>query len=375
MRNKLLLLFFALIFSVTNSYSQKCGTHENYFEEQMKKYPEYYKNLAEKNKHLKDAHDEALRNLPRFKNYGAKKIIPVVVHNIYNSDGGYISDEEIHAAIDALNKNFNGQSDKLLEKYQNKYLKTPDIFAAVRGVANIEFRLAKWTPGHGGADGTPRQPTNGINRVFSDITSPGSGGPDPVKTLAYWNSFEYFNIWTVRQFAQPGLLGYAQFPPNPESGFPDFMSTDGVVILASEFRDAASSTMTHEAGHWLGLRHIWGDATCGDDGINDTPVHRYDNNGASTSSPTPSGHPRPTPALFPYHVGIPAPAGQTGAWGCVADSLNPAGEMFMNYMDYTQDAYTTMFSAGQIEKVNTVLELNEKENNKKTNRSTRTRKI
>jgi len=356
MRNKLLLLFFALIFFVTNSYSQQCGTHENYFEEQMKKYPQYYKNLAEKNKHLKDAHDEALKKLPRFKNNGTKKIIPVVVHNIYNSDGGYISDEEIHAAIDALNKNFNGQSDKLLEKYQNKYLKTPDIFAAVRGVANIEFRLAKWTPGHDGTDGTSRQPTNGINRVYSDITSPGSSGPDPVKTLAYWNSYEYFNIWTVREFAQPGLLGYAQFPPNPESGFPDFMSTDGVVILASEFRDAASSTMTHEAGHWLGLRHIWGDAPCGDDGINDTPVHRYDNNGASTSSPTPSGHPRPTPALFPYHVGIPAPAGQSGAWGCVADSLNPAGEMFMNYMDYTQDAFTTMFSAGQIEKVNTVLE-------------------
>ena len=356
MRNKLLLLFFALMFSANYSFSQQCGTHENYFEEQMKKYPEYYKNLAEKNKHLKDAHDKALKKLPRFKNNGAKKIIPVVVHNIYNSDGGYISDEEIHAAIDALNRNFNGQSDKLLEKYQNKYLKTPDIFAAVRGVANIEFRLAKWTPGHDGADGIARQPTNGINRVYSDITSPGSGGPDPVKTLAYWNSYEYFNIWTVREFAQPGLLGYAQFPPNPESGFPDFMSTDGVVILASEFRDAASSTMTHEAGHWLGLRHIWGDAPCGDDGINDTPVHRYDNNGASTSSPTPSGHPRPTPALFPYHVGIPAPAGQSGAWGCVADSLNPAGEMFMNYMDYTQDAYTTMFSAGQIEKVNTVLE-------------------
>ena len=122
------------------------------------------------------------------------KIIPVVVHNIYNSDGGYISDEEIHAAIDALNRNFNGQSDKLLEKYQNKYLKTPDIFAAVRGVANIEFRLAKWTPGHDGADGIARQPTNGINRVYSDITSPGSGSPDPVKTLAYWNSYEYFNI-------------------------------------------------------------------------------------------------------------------------------------------------------------------------------------
>ena len=83
MRNKLLLFIFCLIFFVTNSYSQQCGTHENYFEEQMKKYPQYYKNLAEKNKHLKDAHDKALKKLPRFKNNGTKKIIPVVVHNIY----------------------------------------------------------------------------------------------------------------------------------------------------------------------------------------------------------------------------------------------------------------------------------------------------
>jgi len=106
----------------------------------------------------------------------------------------------------------------------------------------------------------------------------------------------------------------------------------------------------------LGLRHIWGDAVCGDDNIKDTPSHRYDNNGASESSPTPNGHPKPTPAIFPYHVGLAPPAGQTGVWGCVADSLNPAGEMFMNYMDYTTDAYTTMFSAGQIEAVNVTLE-------------------
>ena len=364
MINRVLLLIFVALFTTNFSFSQTCGTYVGYLSDQAEKYPDYYKKLAEKNKHFETQHKAALKTMVNSKGtVGKKRIIPVVVHNVYSAAGGYISDSEIQGAIDALNRNVNGQSDQLLELYQNQYSKTPDIFASVRGVANIEFRLAKWTPSVDPSlcDTCPEsQPTTGINRIFTDITSGGSdGGPDPVKTLGYWNSYQYFNIWTVRSFSQSGLLGYAQFPIDPNSGFgfgSNFMSTDGVVLLSSEMRDDQSSTLTHEAGHWLGLRHIWGDAPCGDDGIRDTPFHRYDNNGASESSPTPAGHPRPTPAIFPYHVGIPAPTGQSGAWGCTADSLNPAGEMFMNYMDYTSDQFTTMFSAGQIEKVNETLD-------------------
>ncbi len=359
MRKRILPLIILILLIAPSTFAQKCGTYDGYLKDQVEKFPEYYKKLSEKNKHLKLQHEKALKRLRPFKNEDGKKIIPVVVHNIYNDQGGYISDSEIHAAIDALNKNFNGQSHQLLEMYQGQYVKTPDIFAAVRGIGNIEFRLAKWTPAIDEElcdTCPPSRPTTGINRIYSDIVSPGSDGPDPVKTLGYWNSYQYFNIWTVRSFDSPGLLGYAQFP-NEGGGFGmDFMSTDGVVLLSSHMKDPESSTLTHEAGHWLGLRHIWGDGVCADDGIYDTPLHRYDNNGASTSSPTPSGHSKPTPALFPYHVGIPLPAGQTGAWGCVADSLNPAGEMFMNYMDYTTDEYTTMFSAGQVERMNVILE-------------------
>ena len=112
----------------------------------------------------------------------------------------------------------------LLELYQNQYLKTPDIFAAVRGVANVEFRLAKITPT---CDTCTPQSTTGVNRIYTDITSAGSDGPDPVKALSFWNSYQYLNIWTVPAFgghAGPGLLGYAQFP------FSGMMSTDGVVL-------------------------------------------------------------------------------------------------------------------------------------------------
>ena len=347
MKNRLLTLIFAfLVVSVVNA--QKCGTYNGYLEKQIQNYPDFYQKMQSKNQKLEAENQKAIKSISRFKNEEGKKIIPVVVHNIYNGNSGYLSDAVIQSAIDALNKNINGQSDKLLELYQNQYLKTPDIFAAVRGVANVEFRLAKIAPNDSA--------TTGIIRIDTEITSLGSSVPDPVKALSYWNSYQYLNIWTVPSFggdAGGGLLGYAQFPNRL------FMSTDGVVLKSGEMGSSSSSTLTHEVGHWLGLAHIWGDAPCGDDNIKDTPTHRYDNNGASESSPTPNDHPRPNPKRFPYHVGLSGldqDPPVSGLWGCVADSLNPAGEMFMNYMDYTSDDYTTMFSAGQIEVVNVTLE-------------------
>ncbi|RZK45680.1 MAG: zinc metalloprotease, partial [Pedobacter sp.] len=75
-------------------------------------------------------------------------------------------------------------------------------------------------------------------------------------------------------------------------------------------------TATHEVGHWLNLRHIWGDATCGNDQVGDTPPHNTANYGCPTS---------------------------THRSTCSGTPL----EMTMNYMDYTDDACMYMFSAGQ----------------------------
>jgi len=314
MINRILLLISVALLLVNYSFAQKCGTYEGSLEQDMLKYPDFYQALESKNADLELQHEKALSSLKNFKTNNGVKIIPVVVHVIHDMGNENISDAAIQTAIDILNANINGQAANFLTK-------TPDIFAAVRGDAKLEFRLAKLDP--------KNQPTTGINRVRSSLTNEPQPG-NAVKALSYWNSYEYFNIWTVKKFAPQDdgntLLGYAQFP---NSGS---MSTDGVVLLASQM--ISGGTLTHETGHWLGLRHTWGDATCGDDGVKDTPPARDPNYGINLSD-------------FPYHVGLAPPTGTTGAWGCIADSLNPAGEMFVNYMDYSNDEDVTMFTIGQ----------------------------
>ena len=325
MRNKILPLFLGALLSANFSFAQKCGTYEGSFENEKNKFPEFYQSIESKNSDLQQSHLKALNKMTSLKIENGVRIIPVVVHVIHDLGNENISDGSIQGALDILNANINGQGANFLNK-------TPDIFAAVRGDLKVEFRLAKLDPNG--------NPTTGINRVRSTLTDE----PEPrdaVKSLSYWNSYQYLNIWTLKKFAPQDdgntLLGYAQFP------WSGSMSTDGVVLLANQM--VSGGTLTHECGHWLGLRHVWGDAICGDDGVKDTPPAREPNFGINMNH-------------FPYHVGLAPPAGQTGAWGCIADSLNPAGEMFVNYMDYSNDADVTMFTKGQNAIMNEVLDGN-----------------
>lgn len=76
-------------------------------------------------------------------------------------------------------------------------------------------------------------------------------------------------------------------------------------------------TTTHEVGHWLGLRHIWGDdsgACTQSDGISDTPNQGDDYGGQ-------------------------CPTGTRSSCG--------SNDMYMNYMDYTDDACMNMLTNGQ----------------------------
>lgn len=336
MRKGILLLTIAFVASLI-SFAQTqevCGSYQGYLEDDKKKHPEFYNSLHEKELKLKKEYASSLKNMKTEKESSdGKKIIPVVVHIIHTADGkGNISDESVYEAIEALNKNINGQSDKFEAK-------TPDVFAALRGVANVEFRLAKIDP-----EGNS---TTGILRVeseLSDLSSQPEISSNTVKTLSYWNSFAYYNLWVVYKFAPLGggsiLLGYAQFPGQD-------ILTDGVVLVHNHMEDPESTTLTHETGHWLGLCHPWdcSSGTCGSDNVFDTPTSRE----ANGSSAIVNGAPTSWANAFPYHVGL-------YTQGCLDSNQNWAGEMFMNYMDYTNDDYCTMFSKGQVEVFKETLE-------------------
>ena len=263
MTNRILLLLFSFFFISLTSFSQeKCGSYKGYLEDDIKKYPEFYKSLEPLDAELEKANKDFLRRIDQEKTTEGKKIIPVVVHVIYEAvnSAENISESDVQNALDALNKNINGQSDKFLQTFQGQFPKTPDVFAALRGEANVEFRLAKLDP--------KDNLTNGIVRVKSDLTN-GAEPRNLIKSLSYWNAYQYLNIWVVRNISSSDggvTLGYAQFPGGR-------MSTDGIVIRFSEMNDPQSTTLTHEVGHWLGLCHTWdcGAGSCGNDGVFDTP--------------------------------------------------------------------------------------------------------
>lgn len=242
----------------------------------------------------------------------AARIIPVVFHIIHQGGSENISKAQIEDQIRILNLDF--------RRLNTDASNTPSVWQGIAADANIEFRLANIDP-QGNC-------TDGIVRVYSPLTNNASDNSG-VKALSYWNRQKYLNIWVVKTIANTGgasgvILGYAQLP------YLFFgASTDGVVLRSDCVGSIGSSlngidsngkgrTGTHEVGHWLGLRHIWGDSNCGNDGVNDTPVHTAANSGC--------------PAFPKLN-------------NCSGADAN--GEMFMNYMDYTSGICQNMFSAGQ----------------------------
>jgi len=238
--------------------------------------------------------------------------IQVVVHVVAKSDEEDISDEQIESQIEVLNQDYRAANPDRGN--------IPDAWTSLSADPNIEFALAAKDP--------KGKPTNGITRVRTTRDSFGTG--DSVKTRAGggtppWATDRYLNIWVCN--LGEGLLGYAQFPGGPAR-------TDGVVILYTAFGTggAASApfnlgrTATHEVGHWLNLRHIWGDTNdcSGSDQVSDTPRAQAPNYGKPD-------------------------------WPRISCNNGPNGDMFMNYMDYVDDAAMFMFTQGQAARMNATL--------------------
>jgi hypothetical protein len=243
----------------------------------------------------------------------AKKVkLTVVVHIVHRTDAENISDAQVKSQIKALNRDYGAtNADKR---------NVPDAWKSLLTNANIEFELATTDP-----DGNA---TSGITRTSTTVPSFGTtnevkatktGGVEP------WPTDRYLNFWVCT--LSDNLLGYAQFPGGPSA-------TDGVVILNTAFGDSGSAaapfnkgrTAVHEVGHFLGLRHIWGDRNdcSGDDFVPDTPAARSANNGKPK---------------FPH----------------VTCNNGPNGDMFMNYMDYVDDDTMVMFTVGQVARMNATL--------------------
>ncbi|GAA4357482.1 hypothetical protein GCM10023185_22240 [Hymenobacter saemangeumensis] len=255
--------------------------------------------------------------------------IPIVFHVVHNGEavgtGSNISDTRILEQLTRLNEDF--------AKLNADRTSVPAAFQPVHADMQIQFALAQRDP-----NGNCFNGINRINRSSKGWTAPPYTQTycnSTIKPGSFWDPSKYMNFWVVDLGG--GLLGFAQFPDNTAglgglntSG--GSASTDGVVCLYSSVGNGGLAaapynlgrTATHEIGHWLGLRHIWGDASCGTDYVTDTPTQSTSNYGCPS---------------FPK----------------VTCSNGPNGDQFMNYMDYTDDACMFMFSAGQKARMQAVM--------------------
>ncbi|MFD2908901.1 zinc metalloprotease [Flavobacterium ardleyense] len=221
--------------------------------------------------------------------------IPVVFNVLYKTGSENITDAQLQSQITVLNNDFNATNADYVSN---------NPFNSVRGGLKVKFTL----------DGVNRKATTkaswGTNDAMKKSSQGGINPTSPTTKLNYW-------VCTIGG----GILGYAQFPGGSSA-------TDGVVIDSKYTGTSGTAsypfnkgrTATHEVGHWMNLRHIWGDANCGNDQVADTPTHNAANSGVPAV-----GH-RST---------------------CSGQPL----EMYMNYMDYTDDRGMYMFSKGQVSRM------------------------
>ncbi|MFV8343853.1 zinc metalloprotease [Flavobacterium sp. XS2P39] len=225
--------------------------------------------------------------------------IPVVVNVLYKTTAENISEAQIQTQINVLNHDFNATN--------SDFNTIPALFSGVAANVGITFVLEDIIK-------KKSSKSSWGTRDAMKKTKQGGISPTSPETM--------LNIWVCT--IGGGILGYAQFPGGP-------IATDGIVVDSKYFGLSGSGaypynlgrTATHEVGHWMNLRHIWGDTTCGSDLVSDTPTHNTANFGVP---------------VYPHYSTC---------------SGTPV-EMTMNYMDYTDDRGMYMFTNGQKSRINAI---------------------
>jgi len=251
------------ISATAQTTTHSCGTDEFYAEQ------------AALNPHLQkwlDSYMDSISYVDQTARRTADKkarilTVPVVFHVVHNYGPENISKAQIEDAIRVMNEDFR----RLNSDRDN----TRELFKARAADCEIEFKLA--TIGPNG------EPTDGITRTVSDLTY---GGDNAVVNLdndhfaqdIKWDHTRYLNIWVINRVdrgAQPPsrVLAFASLPGSFSSlGWDGIITShDYVGSIEAAANQGRGRTLTHEAGHWLGLRHPFQSGCNGGDGINDTP--------------------------------------------------------------------------------------------------------
>jgi hypothetical protein len=318
-------LYTVLIFLLFNlpvigqQFVRTCATEE-ILNGQRQSNPSIIKNMEEIERYTQDY----LKKYPKGQGGRAITTIPVVVHVVYDQAVPVqnISDAQIQSQIDILNQDFSGTNSEISGSNFNSTAFPLGVFNGLVSNPEIQFCLASQDPNGFSTTGITRKASTRTNwDTDTSLKRSASGGVDP------WDRSKYLNIWVCRISLSTAnvVLGYAQLP----GGDP---TTDGVVVDYRFFGNIGTAvspfnkgrTATHEIGHWLNLKHIWGDASCGDDLVSDTPKQ----NAANTGCP-----------VYPH----------------LSTCTGTPVEMTMSYMDYTNDACMYMFSTGQKARMKAVL--------------------
>jgi len=315
---KTLIALILTVACIQSTWAQeKCGTMESYYN-RVAKNP----SILEKHKQIETFTADWIRKSANKSGQRSILTIPVIVHVIHAGEGvgtgSNISDAQIYSQIDVLNLDFRRLNEDSLETSHPFWVNAAD--------SEIEFCLAM--------QDEEGEPTDGIDRIDGLDEFGYESWWDTeefdtiVKPYTQWDPNSYLNIW-VMAFDSTGpdesTLGYATFPD--EHG----AENDGVVIRydafgtieAVEYPTDLGRTATHEVGHYFNLSHIWGDDNCGDDFVADTPPQEDKHDGCPT---------------FP----------DNDFNSCGSDEN---GEMFMNYMDYSDDECLVMFTFDQADRM------------------------
>lgn len=307
MKIRLGLLLVIIILANQLAAQQRCSTFE-YQQAQLLKDPslQYKQNAVEA--FTTNAIKNSQNTLARLDgNYVIR--IPVVVHILYHDPTEDVSDSRVIEQINALNRDY--------RRLNADTVNTPSYFKSVAADCDIEFQLATSDPF--------QRSTTGIIRKYTPISL--WEEDDKMKSSSTlgddgWDPNSYLNIWVCNI---DGVLGYSSIVGGPAN-------VDGIVVNTGAFGQTNTiaaydkgRTTVHEVGHWLNLRHTWGDADCGDDFVDDTPKQ-------ST-----------------YTTGCPSGIR-------ISCNNGPNGNMYMNYMDFTYDDCMNMFTQGQKDRMRAMFE-------------------